>query len=338
MQCPSCYFENMPGVRSCGRCGAVLQCSAVAINVHPPRARAWVKRCRRWFSSFLFAWRRTTEMAAWGLVGADASESPPWPAMARMVAPGWPQIYQGNRPRGLIFLAVWGVLAALALVTAGTSIGSVCLGLALAVHASSALDLILAATRQSRGRITYALFSLIAIGFVVYAPLGYVAGGLLVPQRIAANMPPFFRGDVVLTSPATYSTFRHPECGDVVLYEVPSATIAGRYGPWAANIAIRGQRIDRILATSGQHVQIEGGKLLVDGQPSPYLPLNRARMPERFTVSVPPGCFFILPTTALGEQYDLRGLPWQHVSLVSADQIISRVYARHWPWTRFTLF
>ena len=31
-------FENMPGVQTCGRCGASLQLASLAIDVHPPRA------------------------------------------------------------------------------------------------------------------------------------------------------------------------------------------------------------------------------------------------------------------------------------------------------------
>src|SRR5919204_650375 len=47
MQCPSCRFQNMPGVEVCGRCGSSLRLATAVVDVHPPRARAWQKRVRR---------------------------------------------------------------------------------------------------------------------------------------------------------------------------------------------------------------------------------------------------------------------------------------------------
>ena len=49
MQCSNCQFQNMPGVQTCGRCGASLQLASLAIDVHPPRAGRAAKRWRRWF-------------------------------------------------------------------------------------------------------------------------------------------------------------------------------------------------------------------------------------------------------------------------------------------------
>lgn len=337
MQCPSCRFENMPGVRACGRCGASLQLGAIAVNVHPPRAGALAKRWRRWFSWTRIRWRSADERFTESLFGAQAAQAPPWPVMVRMVAPGWPQFYLGNRVHGWCFLICWGWFAVFALAMLGTHLGSICLGLAIAAHAASVVDVVMTVMKPSRGRSVYAMFCLVAVGLSVYMPLSYAARGLLVPQRITANLPPFSIGDVVLTSPAMYSTFRAPRPGDVVLYETPRTRMQGRYGNWAANIDIQGQRIDRILAAGGQHIHIEDGKLSIDGHPSPYLPLNPARMPPHFDANVPPGYFLILPTTALTERFDLRALDWGHASLVRADQILSRVYVRHWPWLRFTL-
>ena len=48
MQCSSCRFENMPGVDVCGRCGSSLRLATAVLDVHPPRARPWAKRLRRY--------------------------------------------------------------------------------------------------------------------------------------------------------------------------------------------------------------------------------------------------------------------------------------------------
>src|SRR5262249_30848572 len=47
MQCKNCRFENMPGVEACGRCGSSLRLATAVIDVHPPRARPWIKPVRR---------------------------------------------------------------------------------------------------------------------------------------------------------------------------------------------------------------------------------------------------------------------------------------------------
>ena len=47
MQCPSCRFENMPGLESCGRCGTSLRLSTAVIDVSPPRASNTAKRVRK---------------------------------------------------------------------------------------------------------------------------------------------------------------------------------------------------------------------------------------------------------------------------------------------------
>jgi hypothetical protein len=327
----------MPGVKACGRCRASLQMSTMAINVHPPRAGAWAKRLRRWFWWPNVNWRGAAAGAVEGLMGRDASERPAWPLMVRMIVPGWPQIYQGHKERGWSFLGSFAALAVLALAMLGTVIGSICLGLAVAAHASSVIDVVLTSTRPSRTRIIYALVCLVGVGELVYWPLSHVASGLVVPRRMAMTVPPFFRGDVVLMSPATYS-IRSPRPGDVVLYDIPMARIAGRTpGNFAANYAIAGQRIDRILAGPGQQARIEGGKLIVDGQPSPYLPLNPAKMPGAFDRIVPPGNYLILPSTALPERFNLTTLDWEHLSLVPAGHLHGRVYVRNWPWWRFKL-
>src|SRR5437773_1641201 len=47
MQCPSCRFENMPGLDSCGRCGTSLSVSTATLDVNPPRASRTMKGMRQ---------------------------------------------------------------------------------------------------------------------------------------------------------------------------------------------------------------------------------------------------------------------------------------------------
>ncbi|MGH9599285.1 MAG: S26 family signal peptidase [Terracidiphilus sp.] len=327
----------MPGVKACGRCGASLQLGALPISVHPPRAAAWVKWWRRRFWWPRMSWPRVDDLLTDLVLGRGERRRPALGVVARAVVPGWPHLYQGHRARGWCFLGTYLALGFFALSTLGTALGSIFLGLAVAVHASSVLDIVISETTQSRARLTYAVVCLLGVGLAVYLPLSHAARAWTVPRQITADLPPFARGDVVLLSPAVYA-LRQPAPGDVVLYELPSGRVAGRYMGRAANYALRGERIDRIVAGPGQHVRIEAGKLLVDGKPSSDMPLNIARMPGGLDVQVPPAFYLILPTTALREGMSLEGLDWQQVGLVPTRQILGRVYLRHWPWHRLSLF
>ena len=327
----------MPGVQACGRCGTSLQLGALAISVYPPRASAWAKWWRRRFWSPRVNWGRVAEAFDNLLLGRGVRRYPNWRLIVRAVAPGWPHLYQGKRLRGWTFLGTSLGLEFLAVATLGTALGSIFLGLAVAAHASSVLDLVIIETGQSRARFTYAIICLAGVGLAVYWPFGYLATQWVVPHQITAELPPFVRGDVVLSSPGIY-TLRQPQPGDVVLYEVPAGRVAGRYGTFNANYAIQGQRIDRVIAGPGQHVTLREGKLFVDGQISRDLPLDTTRMPGALDLQAPSGFYVILPTTALREGMSLQALDWKHVSLVPARQILGRVYVRHWPWSRITFY
>jgi len=66
MQCPRCRFENLPGQKTCFRCGSVMEGSG-AVQVHPPRAARWKLPLRR----VLYAVRRWTGL---GKIEKAASE------------------------------------------------------------------------------------------------------------------------------------------------------------------------------------------------------------------------------------------------------------------------
>ena len=73
------------------------------------------------------------------------------------------------------------------------------------------------------------------------------------------------------------------------------------------------------------------GKLLVDGQPSPWLPLNPQQLPDGLDITVPENCYLIFPST---DPHCLRTV-WQIASIVPRGQIWGRVYWRNQPLWRF---
>lgn len=325
----------MPGLKACGRCGALLQLGALAISVHPPRASAWVKWWRRRSVRARLAVQNAARAVGAVLVDRDVYDGPIGPVMRRTIVPGWPQFYQGRRLRGSCFLGIYASLAASALATLGTEIGSVCLGLAIATHASSALDVVLPATRESEGRLVRILAMLGLVGLIAYGIPFYAISGFAVPRRIAIATGPLDAGDVVLLSPGIYR-LRSPQPGDTVLYELPALQVPARRQTHAT-FEFRGQRIDRILAGPGEHLQFDDGNWFIDGRPSSQVPLHTRRLPRKLDIRVPPDCYFILPTTALMDGMDLERLDWARASLVRTERILGRVWIRHWPWRRFAL-
>jgi hypothetical protein len=337
MQCSNCHFENMPGVDACGRCGASLRLAAADIDVHPPRASRRAKVWRRaiprqgfWAYRWNLFLTRVTD-----LYGAPKLPRSEPAAMVRMLVPGWAQIYIGSVQRGRLFLILYVVFLLLGLVHLGTFLGSVLLGLALSVHLSSIVDVIFSGTHAWPSRIAWTLTCWVAVGLIVYFPAIWAASWVVVPQQIAADVPPFRTGDVILYNPSAYS-WSEPEIGDVVVYRIPPGRFDGRTEQGYPMVYdIQGLRIDRILAGPGQTVHWSGQQLRVDEAISEWLPLNMARIPTQFSAEVPRGCYLILPST--DPVLPLGGAPgmWRSVSLVPVGNLLGRVYLRHQPLYRF---
>ncbi len=93
-----------------------------------------------------------------------------------------------------------------------------------------------------------------------------------------------------------------------------------------------GSRVDRVIARAGQRVTIGQGKFLVDGVPTPWLPLNPQRVPDELDIMVPRNCYAILPTV---DPFSYPLAVWQTISVVPREQIWGRVYWRYQPLWRF---
>jgi hypothetical protein len=102
------------------------------------------------------------------------------------------------------------------------------------------------------------------------------------------------------------------------------------YGRYPGIYRLQGDRVDRILAHAGDKVNCGQGQLSVNGQPSPWLPLNPRQLPDGLEITVPENCFLIFPSTDM-----LPRGAWQIASLVPREQIGGRVYWRNQPLWRF---
>ena len=339
MQCPSCRFENIPGVESCGRCGTSLRLATAVIDVHPPRAKPWAKRARalvprrsayRLRDAAAEAAGRTNDLFVRDL-------RVPLPARhvaARLIVPGWAHLRCGQVVRGRAFLL--GYLAVLlpGLAAWGTAGGPLLLGLAFSVHAAATLNFLLQERLEFPSLVatTALVWAVLALG--VYLPAGWVLGNLAMPRRFGQDAAPFEAGDVVLVNRWAFA-WSDPRPGDVVLYRpAEGATVATRQEGHTRYLTEEEERIDRVLARPGDRVRWERGRLWVNHVEVPWRPLNPDKVPPRLEFTVPLGRYLVLPTASRG---DLASQPQDRciaLGSVAAGDIVGGAYLRNWPAER----
>jgi signal peptidase I len=340
MQCVNCRFENLPGEPACGRCGSPLRLATAVLDVHPPRAGRWGKRLRRSFvpqhrsAIRLWTWLDRAVQAVGRAFRAGPEVDMPLPrVVTRLVVPGWAHLYCGRTVRGCFFLAVYLALLLPGLFYLGTDLGAILLGLAFSVHAASALSLLglrrYGFVRRLRAGIRFTL--VLAVG--LYLPAGWLLTRVADPHVLQVQAGPFQPDDVVLVNRWAY-VFSRPRPGDVVFYHSDGTGVfQSTRGPRLVYRRVReGDYIDRVLAGPGAQVAWEGGRLLVDGSPVPWQPLNQYSRPPDFRFTVPTDCYLILPSLIAA---NLPPAQWEALSCVPAAQIQGRAYLRHQPFERW---
>jgi signal peptidase I len=333
MQCSSCQFQNMPGIRTCGRCGSPLGINDLPIDVHPPRAGAWQKRMRGWLPGGVLRPQHLLPRLR------DAG------LLLRLVVPGWAHFYQADRERGWLFLAPYLVLLLLALVLLGTILGTICLALAFGVHAAACVSALRLGGVELRQTLRHTAWIVVVLVLLVYLPAGWLLSLFARPAMVGVDSPPFQAGDVVLNSEAPY-WFRSPRPGDVVLYHQRASSASFDTALQHGTVRVgQGERIDRILAGPGDEVAFASSGLAVNGEPCRWQPLNPERWPRPLvqtvpgrpplTETVPSGYYFLLPTT--GEPIpdnvpaDLWPKLMRQLTLIPAEDIRGRAYLRSYP-------
>ncbi len=340
MQCASCQFENMPGTPSCVRCGASLNFAAV-LSVAPPRAGARRKAIRRWLPLRQSYYPVHNSAVAIGQsMGTAISRSlrihlPPALAIVRMILPGWAHAYLGHKERGWVFFCAWIIALAVGIVAFGSTAGAIALGLSFAVHAASVLDLLLQVNQTSPRSIMIAAALTIAVLATIYVPVGRAASGYVSSRRLIETAEPFASGDVVIFRPGAYATML-PQTGDVVLYRsTPFNAEAPRRAWRQAVYRIGGEWVDRVIAGPDSTVRFEDGILLVNGEPSPFMPLNPQNLPSLLLVQVPRDACCILPTTNPYLPGTQDGDTFASRCIVPRSQIVGKVILRNYPVWRW---
>jgi hypothetical protein len=343
MQCSSCRFENMPGVGTCGRCGSPLGLKSLAVDVHPPRAGGWTKRLRRWLPLrpvYYGARNASHVVVREGLsriAGRPESLRVPLAVLARLIVPGWPHFYLGERDRGRMFLVGYLAFLLLSFLLYGSVPGAMFLGLAFSVHIVSCVSVL-----RVGGTFGPAYWGGVALVFVlllvgVYLPAGWLVSQVVLTAQIQIDARPFERGDILLYSPLLDRHHDwHP--GDVVVYDQRGGTYP-LPGAQHGNIYVGpGARVDRILAGPGEAVAWEDGQLTVNGQPSPLRSLNPEMRIPKLSLKVPDGYYLILPTAGPGLPDQLAEQVLRDLVIVPAGAIRGRVLLCSYPLTRIRRF
>ncbi len=342
MQCPSCRFENMPGLESCGRCGTSMRLNTAVINTSPPRASRTAKRIRKIVPRRLVYEARDvaarTRRAVAGSIVEGSHVPLPEPAiLRRLIVPGWAHIHSGLVLRGRAFFGAYGPSLLLGLSLWGTPEGSILLGMAFSVHASSVIDILIrqGTVRFPRMLATAAVVSLALAAF--YYPAGEVLLRVAQPVEFAMDAPPFQRLDVVLVNRWAYRVGT-PRRGDVILYS-PLSSSRLRPADYAfAHVRFafaENQLIDRLVGVPGDRVVWDRGQLVINGTAVPWKPLLPQRLPARLDITVPEDRYLILPTTSVAATLDAGSTSfWKDAGSLPASEVLGRAYLRSNPWSR----
>jgi signal peptidase I len=345
MQCPSCEFQNIPGLESCGRCGSSLSISIAAIEINPPRASRTAKRLRKVMPHRLIYQARdlashTRKLVA-GATVQDARIPLPEPdILTRLIVPGWAHLRKGLVFRGWFFLAAYLALLLPGLAGWGTGLGSIMLGVAFSIHATSILDILVrqGTVRFPKMMATSALVSLLLAVFI-YVPAGLLLTRVAAPFEFAGDAAPFQRLDVVLVNRWAYALWAPPR-GDVVQFSPmnTSRLTDGNPGSHWRYAFEENEIIDRLIGLPGDHVVWDAGKLSVNGKQVEWKPLLPERLPGHLDVTVPRDRWLIFPTTSVAAvRAGGSETFWRNAGQVPVADITGRAYLRASPISRFWL-
>lgn len=334
MQCPSCQFENMPGSGRCARCGGFLALATAAIDVNPPRATRLSRRMpRMWgrFWSLRRSWaniRSSLTRPIEQLFSRFENSDFRLGTIVRAIVPGWAHRFRGNSPRAIVFFVSYLALLLPALLYLGTGLGSVLLGLAFGMHVAAASDGLVSRFARMGDRLIFTFACAAILALVLYIPIGRLVARVAIPIQLNHSVEPFLAGDVLWYKPAAQIA-----PGDVVLYSVPETTITGYNNH--TRYVFRDRSINRVAASGGQRVQWKDGKLIVDGDISPW---QFAKMwgGETFEFVVPNDRVFIPPDSLATEGAALNAAAFQRLSLVPRSSVDGRIFFRSHPLWRIS--
>jgi signal peptidase I len=338
MQCPNCSFENMPGLKSCARCGSMLEIGNIGLE--PPRARALHMKTRfwRWLNPLregvnVSTQRMLDRLTHWMM----PREIKPL-AIVLTLIPGCGHLHDRQRYLGWGLLAGWSVMLLLALIMLGTEWHNLFWFIAIFIHAYAFLHLLVMSVYNQTWLVTRALLGLcffFGLRMFVYFPAGQLGSSFYSVFPVSDFMPnPVVHPDDVLLYEGALlrpDKFSH---GDLIVYRIERST-------FGHTIVASGLNIDRIVGIPGDHVKFVSGSILVNGIPLPpeQGPLSTPRIND-WETTLQEEQYMILPTCLVMNQYSRLHLASMQsllktVSIVEKPNIRGRVVFRLRPWNHW---
>jgi len=332
MRCERCKFENIPGQKTCIKCGSALEIKTTAINIYPPRMSKWKKP----FRNLLRLMRR-------GKVVPQENIRLRYPQWLREVfsdsflglflsiIPGLAHFIQKRFGEIKWYFLAWLVLLISGLFLYGSAAGFICLGLAVGTHAGIAVQYgIIKDLENLREKILTVILVLLALALIYrFIPR------ILVPNLMGGYSSlsvPFHKveaGDYLLAWGGLDQEALLARGSLVLIHPV---TIIGQLRATLSQQEIIGQ----IVGLPGEQLEIRGGFFVVNGQ---QLGVDKYPVPQwlqkfNFSATIPDNSYFVSASynvAGYGMNLQAQASHIRQVCVVKTSDIEAKAFMRWWP-------
>ncbi len=335
MRCERCKFENIPGQKTCVKCGSILEIRTRAIDVHPPRMANWKKSFRemaRLMRQIYIAPRqndnrfhfqtRIKEILNDDFVGLIIS-----------IIPGLAHLIKGRFNEIRWYFWGWLVSLLLALFLYSSLAGFILLGLSIAVHGAIGLRYgIMQTLTNAREKIVTVILVLIALT-VIYRFIPHLIFPALAGGYSSVTIPHdnIITGDYILAWRNVDKGIQLPR-GSLVMVHPAYYNGHNRIVTRSGDLAL-----GEIVGLAGEEVQIAGGAYIINGK---ELDKEKYPVPEwlrnvNFSIMVPEKSYFVsmrYNLTAYGMA--LNNSDIRNICITTADDIEAKAFMRWWPLSR----
>lgn len=332
MRCERCKFENIPGQKTCIKCGAALEIKSTAINVYPPRMPSWKKPLRS--ALRLVRQAKLTPQQNVNLhfpIWIREFFSDRFWGLFLLVIPGLAHLVQGRFKEVRWYFFAWLALILSGLFLYGSAPGFILLGLAIGVHTGITIRYGILKDLPGAGE---------KIMTVIFVLVGLTVIYRFTPRVILHNLTsgyasltiPYYKveaGDYLLARRGLYQKISLPR-GSLVL--IHPATLYGTRVTHSEDVVI-----GEIVGLGGEQLQIVEGVFIVNGQrmETEKYPVPQWLGKVDFSITVPDDSYFVsVQYRVTAHNIKLNASHIRQVCLVKDSDIEAKAFMRWWPLSR----
>lgn len=330
MRCERCKFENIPGQKTCIKCGSALEIKSDTINVHPPRMSKWKKP----FRNLLRFMRRGKVVPQENI----RLHYPPWLkevfsdsflGLFLSIIPGFAHSIQKRFGEIKWYFLIWLALLISGLFLYGSAAGFICLGLAVGVHAGIAVQYgIIKDLVNLREKILTVILVLLALTFIYrFTPR------IIIPNLTGGYSSlsvPFYKveaGDYLLAWGGLDQKTLLARSSLVLIHPV-TFTSHGK-----ATVS-KEEIIGQIVGLGGEQLEIQENVFVVNGQ---QLDADKYPVPQwlqklNFSAIIPDNSYFVSARyNVAAHGVKLEASYISQVCMVKASDVEAKAFMRWWP-------